>query len=247
MNTNDKQTNTDNKNRKVKMPHMFQKSNQEPKLVSDNLDLFPEHEQNLSKIVRSYQSYQDFKVQVKTNTLVTNAKNLLETQTNEEIKSLYEYLDQLKTKFVQEKEPNVDDKTENEDEISDSIITTEASDDQVNINDLLLKTEKEIISTQDQKTLLKSLIDDINLNSSNKNSYDDSQFEHNMTEIINETIEEDEIVDEIEEFSTDEPSEKPVVQNNKLSGILIIILIIVLVIMGYVYKDIFLEFFQKIF
>lgn len=246
MSTNDKQTNTNYKNQKNKMPHMFQKSNQGPKLDTDDIDLLPQHQQNLSKIVKSYRSPQDIHLGVKRDTLVSTAKNLLETQTNEGIDSLYDYLEQLKTKYSLEKVPDVDENKKIEAENNETTIKIEESSDQININDILQKSEQEIINSTDQKSLLKSLIDDINLNSSSRTNNDDSMLEHNITEIINETVDEDIIIEEVEETTIDNDIEKPVVQKKNIYGILIIFFLIILVIMGYLYKDIFLEFFEKI-
>jgi len=240
MSTNDSHVNSDNKNQKVRMPHMFQKRNEELIVVNNDVDSFPEYQQNLSKIVKSYRSYQDNQAEFNTNSLVSDAKKLLDTQTNNEIESLYEYLNTLKGKFITEEEPIVD-----ETEID---IETENN---VNINEIMNKAEQEMYTTPDKKSLLKSLIDDINFNSSNKANYDDSQFERNMIEIINETkneVKDEKLViektneEDIQLDIEEEPFKKKYFPS---IPIIIIFILILFIIVGYLYKDMILEFIQK--
>ncbi|QVK16987.1 hypothetical protein KHQ81_08805 [Mycoplasmatota bacterium] len=252
MSINDKQIHTNYKNQKSKMPHMFQKSNQDTNLVNDDIDLLPQHQHNLSKIVKSYQSSQKIDLKGENNTLVSTVKNLLETQTTEEINSLYDYLEQLKGNYVSEKVLDVDEQIDLEPDNDETNFEIEVSteqdhnNDDVNINDILHKSEQEIINTTDQKSLLKSLIDDINLNSSSNTNNDDSLLEDNMNEIIDETVEEDFVADEIKKTTSDNQQTKPTVKKKILPSILLIMFFILLAILIFLYRETILEFIQKI-
>ncbi len=232
----------------IKTPHMFQKNNQESIIIGHDIDLLPQHQENLSKIVRRYRSKNDQNIEINTNSLVENLKHFLEIKPTDEIKTLYDYIEDMKKRYINKIESNEEDNSEELEEVEEKvdqeeIEKTEIKEEPFNISDLIKTSEQEILNSKDQKSLLQSLIQDINQNSSNKAQYDDSQLERNMNKMMNDDIIEEETKDIIE--NKKEEYKDLEVKKSHSKWIWIIIILILLGIAGYVYKDFILDFIQQ--
>ncbi len=244
INLNKKEQSSDKKKAVVKMPHMFQKSNYQETITINEIESMPQHQQNLSRIVKSYQNSQDSDLEIKANSLVNNVKGLLDRQASDTTNELYEYLNELKLRYVHINEDVKDVESNKNIEIVNIDIENQTKNEKsLDINSILQTSEKEILNSPDQKLVLKNLINDINLNSGNLTNYDDSLFERNMTEIINESKEEDEeiLIEDLEE------DEEIHIHKFNMTWVAVFLLILVIGIVGYLYKDIILDFIHQTF
>ncbi|NLC94066.1 MAG: hypothetical protein GX676_00030 [Bacilli bacterium] len=251
---NDKQVSIN----RIRMPHMFRKSN------TDIIDNDVSIDLHLKKITRSFRvnlsdqnnganSYIDciknYERLVKMNSLAPLETKLLELRQTliKEIPHVEETVEEVE---------NMEVVTET---VTEEIVET---NEDINIDEIIKTTEQEIFSAKDQRAVLMNLIEDINMNSK-KTQYDDSKFEQNIQEIIKETQEEDEPQMELAEYEVEtHPAEEVIVQNNpqtsdtkpsklkksyKLSPVIAILIIIVLgVVAIYVNRDAILEFLRNL-
>lgn len=186
--------------------------------ISSNYDL-EFIEDNLAKIVKSYRNTSET-TKFKQNSIIESIKNLLNDNEFEEEVVLSEYLSEIKNKYL-------DSKLEEE-----VIYVKEVEEEKVyNIEDILKSSEQEIFNTKDQKGLLKNLIDDININTNNNISYDDEKFMNNMQEIINESLNEDNIVKQ------EENNNEVRMKKSKSPFIFVLLLVVFLSTSGYIFKD----------
>ena len=186
--------------------------------ISSNYDL-EFIEDNLAKIVKSYRNTSE-NTKFKQNSIIESIKNLLNDNEFEEEVVLNEYLSEIKNKYLD---------TKLEEEV---IPVKEVEEEKVfNIEDILKSSEQEIFNTKDQKGLLKNLIDDININTNNNISYDDEKFMNNMQEIINESLNEDNIVKQ------EENNNEVRMKKSKSPFIFVLLLVVFLSTSGYIFKD----------
>lgn len=224
------------KDHSVKMPHMFQKTYSN--IENDFLEV---HQDNLSKILRSYRHNESTDNQ---NSLIEYLKKLMYIDTFDE--SVNDYLETLKVKYlhIEEKEEVLE--TPNELTPIEEIEVSNNKEEILDISDIFKSSEQEIINTKDQKSLLKDLIADINLNSKTNNQYDDLQFQKNIEDIINETRKED-VEQQVLNTDIGENNKKRKKNRNFYPYFLIITIIILLGVLGYVYLDLIIELFNRFF
>ncbi len=213
---------------------MFQKNHQD----SSDIELLSEHRENLAKIMKSYRSYHEKGTDINANSVVDSLKNLLALHNINETTSLYNYLAEIKIKYLNEiSDTPIEESIEEEVELELEQIVEEKVE-HVDMDDIFKSTEQEILNAKDQKSLLMSLIADINVNSSSKTKYDDTQFERNIKEMIDETI-----MDKDEVFTEDNNDEE--VHSRKIrSGLLLIIIFILLGVAVYLNRDTIMDLFK---
>lgn len=153
----------DNKSKTIRLPHMFQKSFRS---ISRNHDI-DFLDANLAKIVKSYQNTSNSSISV-----TESIKRLLQDEKYQVEKLIDEYLKELNRSYRKK-------------EINETI------NEEIDIDEILKSSEEEIKKHKDQKSLLKNLIDDININDNTNLRYDDEKFASNIEAMIKETLNED--------------------------------------------------------
>jgi hypothetical protein len=180
------------------------------------MDFFEDHQNNLAKILKSYRNHNSTNY----SSVVNSVSSLMVNNSEKEFQALDKDLLALKQEYMHTVDYPEEVKI-NEDKYGEN-----KAKETLNIENIIKTSETEINKTKDQKNLLKSLIDDININSGNKANYDDAQFERNMADIINDTLSN-------EKENQDEFKQKKA----KTSFIFIFFIIFSLSITGYLLKD----------
>lgn len=242
---------------RIRMPHMFRKSNTD--IIDNDISI----DMHLAKITRS------FRVNLSnsnesTNSYIDCLKNYERLVKSSAISPLEDKLLELRQTLIRDIPQIEEDVVEEVEkmEVVEEVMTEPVkqeiaivNSEEINIDEIIKTSEQEIFSAKDQRTVLLNLIDDISNNSKNI-QYDDSRFEQNIKEIINETQEEELNLDLVEK-----EEENPVVEDKtndndkktkgrttyKMSPVLVIIIIIVLSILAvYVNREVILEFFRNL-
>lgn len=210
----------------IKLRHMFQNEDEEGiKQESNEFDIEEQYQKNKAKIAKKFNIDNEKEFN---ETTLHSLKQLLHLNSYKPTQSIYDFIEEIK----QENEAKLNEITINE-QIEPN--NKKENVDNININDLIITSEKDIFNSTDQKSILQNLINDINSNSMDNNNYDNELFEKNIDEMIKET--QDEIDLKNVEKSSDEEIEEDY-NRTSILPFLFIVCIILLGIAGYLYRDI---------